>query len=184
MSQELKELLRSVLQEELKPVHDRLERLEGTVGHIRQDVSQLQKEVTQLQEGQRTLETTVSQIQKDVAQLQEGQKALQRDVAQLQEGQRTLETTVSQIQKDITQLQQGQQTLENEMAGMKQTQERILEELRVSKHNQALILNDVTSIRKSVDVTVSYLQRRSDVMFDKLIDHEKEILNLKSKMPN
>lgn len=135
MSQELKELLRSVLQEELKPVHDRLERLEGTVGHIRQDVSQLQQDV-------------------------------------------------SQLQKDVTQLQQGQQTLEHEMAGMKQMQERILEELRISKHNQSLILNDVTSIRKSVDVTVSYLQRRSDVMFDKLIDHEKEILNLKSKMPN
>ncbi|AGT33679.1 hypothetical protein M493_17355 [Geobacillus genomosp. 3] len=135
MSQELKELLRSVLQEELKPVHDRLERLEGAVGHIRQDVSQLQQDV-------------------------------------------------SQLQKDVTQLQQGQQTLEHEMAGMKQMQERILEELRISKHNQSLILNDVTGIRKSVDVTVSYLQRRSDVMFDKLIDHEKEILNLKSKMPN
>ncbi|MEK4607340.1 hypothetical protein [Geobacillus sp. FSL W8-1251] len=142
MSQELKELLRSVLQEELKPGQDRLERLEGTgtVGHIRQDVSQLQQDV--------------SQLQKDVTQLQEGQKALQRDV---------------------TQLQQGQQILEHEMVGMKQMQERILEELHISKHNQALMLNDVTSIRKSVDVTVSYLQRRSDEMFDKLIDHEKEI---------
>ncbi|MCG6796366.1 hypothetical protein [Geobacillus sp. YHL] len=156
MSQELKELLRSVLQEELKPVHDRLERLEGAVGHIRQDVSQLQQDVSQLQ----------------------------KEVTQLQEGQRTLETTVSQIQKDIIQLQEGQQIVEHEMAGMKQMQERILEELRISKHNQALILNDVTNIRKSVDVTVSHLQRRSDVMFDKLIDHEKEILNLKSKMPN
>lgn len=27
-------------------------------------------------------------------------------------------------------------------------------------------------------MTVSYLQRRSDVMFDKVIEHEKEILNL------
>ncbi|MGP3560183.1 hypothetical protein [Geobacillus sp. BK01] len=45
MSQELKELLRSALQEELKPVHERLERLEGTVGSIRQDVPHLQQNV-------------------------------------------------------------------------------------------------------------------------------------------
>ncbi|KIQ94707.1 Reovirus sigma C capsid protein [Anoxybacillus thermarum] len=132
---DLREMLRSVLQEEFKPIHERLDRLEGTV-----------------------------------TELQEGQKALQRDVTQLQHGQQKLETDVDHMKQSL--------------GNMEKTQQQILEELRTSKNNQALMLNDLTSIKKSVDVTVSYLQRRSDVMFDKVIEHEKEILNLKARLPN
>jgi chromosome segregation ATPase len=156
MNQELKDLLRSVLKEELQPIRKQLERVEQT-----------QQE---LQRGQKVLEASVAQVQQDVAELQAGQQALQQDVAQLQA---------------------GQQKLEHEMSGMKQslgnmerTGEKILEELRISKNNQALLLNDLTGIKKSMDVTVAYLQRRSDVMFDKMIEHEKEILNLKTRLPN
>ncbi|WP_297987940.1 hypothetical protein [uncultured Anoxybacillus sp.] len=74
--------------------------------------------------------------------------------------------------------------MKQSLGNMEKTQQQILEELRISKNNQALMLNDLTNIKKSVDVTVSYLQRRSDVMFDKVIEHEKEILNLKSRLPN
>ncbi|KIP19898.1 hypothetical protein JV16_02957 [Anoxybacillus ayderensis] len=156
MNQELKDLLRSVLKEELQPIRKQLERVEQT-----------QQE---LQRGQKVLEAGVAQVQQDVAELRVDQQALQQDVAQLQA---------------------GQQKLEHEMSGMKQslgnmerTGEKILEELRISKNNQALLLNDLTGIKKSMDVTVAYLQRRSDVMFDKMIEHEKEILNLKTRLPN
>ncbi|CUA79625.1 hypothetical protein Ga0061060_10519, partial [Anoxybacillus suryakundensis] len=95
------------------------------------------------------------------------------------------------LQQDVAQLQAGQHKLENDMVDMKQslgnmerTQEKILEELRISKNNQVLVINDLTSIKKSMDVTVAYLQRRSDVIFDKMIEHEKEILNLKTRLPN
>ncbi|EPZ37197.1 Low complexity protein [Anoxybacillus ayderensis] len=170
MNQELKDLLRSVLKEELQPIRKQLERVEQT-----------QQE---LQRGQKVLEAGVAQVQQDVAELRVDQQALQQDVAQLQAGQQAL-------QQDVAQLQAGQQKLEHEMSGMKQslgnmerTGEKILEELRISKNNQALLLNDLTGIKKSMDVTVAYLQRRSDVMFDKMIEHEKEILNLKTRLPN
>ena len=85
----------------------------------------------------------------------------------------------------------GQQKLEHDMAAMKhtlgnveRTQEKILEELRISKNNQAHILNDLTSMKQPADVTATYLQRRTDVMFDKMIEHEREILNLKSHLQN
>ncbi len=74
--------------------------------------------------------------------------------------------------------------MKQSLGNMERTQEKILEELRISKNNQALVINDLTSIKKSMDVTVAYLQRRSDVIFDKMIEHEKEILNLKTRLPN
>lgn len=74
--------------------------------------------------------------------------------------------------------------MKQSLGNMEQTQEKILEELRISKNNQVLVINDLTSIKKSMDVTVAYLQRRSDVIFDKMIEHEKEILNLKARLPN
>ena len=74
--------------------------------------------------------------------------------------------------------------MKQSLGNMERTQEKILEELRISKNNQELVINDLTSIKKSMDVTVAYLQRRSDVIFDKMIEHEKEILNLKTRLPN
>ncbi len=74
--------------------------------------------------------------------------------------------------------------MKQSLGNMERTQEKILEELRISKNNQVLVINDLTSIKKSMDVTVAYLQRRSDVIFDKMIEHEKEILNLKTRLPN
>ncbi|KYD29155.1 hypothetical protein B4113_2309 [Geobacillus sp. B4113_201601] len=39
-------------------------------------------------------------------------------------------------------------------------------------------------MKKPTNMVEDYLQRRLDAMVEQLIDHEKEILNLKSRMPN
>ncbi|KJE27981.1 low complexity, contains internal repeats QQVlQQDVAQLQAG domain protein [Geobacillus kaustophilus] len=48
MSQELRDLLRSVLKEELEPIRDRLDRVEQTQQKLSSDVGQIQKDVARL----------------------------------------------------------------------------------------------------------------------------------------
>lgn len=89
MSQELKEMLRSVLQEELKPVYERLDRFEQTL-------------------------------------------------------------------KRFIQLNSKEEWL----------------------------LNDLQFMKESTHLTMSHLKAKYDVLLDRIIEHEKEILNLKSRLPN
>jgi hypothetical protein len=77
LSQELKEMLRSVLKEELQPIHERLARLEDGQLRLEQNQQRLEERQQRLEERQQHLEENQLRLEKRQQHLEENQLRLE-----------------------------------------------------------------------------------------------------------
>ncbi len=68
VNKELKEILRSVLKEELQPIHSDIQGLKRDVDSLKSDVHEVKRDVDSLKEGQRHLQNGQEQLQKNIVQ--------------------------------------------------------------------------------------------------------------------
>ncbi len=87
---ELVSMMRSVIQEELKPVNARLAALDSGQQELRQNIQELRQDVQELRQGQQ-------ELRQDVQELRQGQQELRQDVQGLKQGQAALETALNDL---------------------------------------------------------------------------------------
>ncbi|RAK22352.1 hypothetical protein B0I26_102344 [Anoxybacillus vitaminiphilus] len=85
MSQELKEMLRSVLKEELQPIHERLERLEEGQLRLEQNQQRLEERQQRLEERQQRLEERQQRLEENQLRLEKRQQHLEENQLRLEE---------------------------------------------------------------------------------------------------
>lgn len=66
MNNELKELLRSVLKEELEPIHNRLDTIEDDVKKIENNVKEIENDVKKIESNVKEIKTGQGQLQKNI----------------------------------------------------------------------------------------------------------------------
>ncbi|SFA54852.1 hypothetical protein SAMN05216169_10444 [Anoxybacillus pushchinoensis] len=62
--------------------------------------------------------------------------------------------------------------------------EQTLKHLTQLTSKEEWLLNDLQLMKQSTHLTMSHLKVKYDVLLDRIIEHEKEILNLKTRLPN
>ncbi|EPZ37946.1 Low complexity protein [Anoxybacillus ayderensis] len=62
--------------------------------------------------------------------------------------------------------------------------EQTLKHLMQLTSKEEWLLNDLQLMKESTHLTMSHLKVKYDVLLDRFIEHEKEILNLKTRLPN
>ncbi len=62
--------------------------------------------------------------------------------------------------------------------------EQTLQHLMQLNSKEEWLLNDLQLMKESTHLTMSHLKVKYDVLLDRIIEHEKEILNLKTRLPN
>lgn len=66
MNSELKEMLQSVIQEALQPVHQRLDRMESKIGQMESKIDQMENKLVEIQTDIQVLKTGQQGIRKEI----------------------------------------------------------------------------------------------------------------------
>ena len=106
MNQELKGLLRSVLKEELEPIHKQLNVLSQDVKMLKQDVNVLSQDVKMLKQDVKVLDQDVKMLKQDVKVLKQDVKVLEQDAKELKDVQNQILKVIGQIPAQYESLEQ------------------------------------------------------------------------------
>lgn len=101
LNNEMADLLRGILQEELAPVHQRLTAIEGDMAVLKQDVAGLKQDVAGLKQDVSVLKQDVAGLKQDVSVLKQDVAGLKQDMAQVMQA--SLETNQIVTRMEATQ---------------------------------------------------------------------------------
>ena len=104
MNTEIMNIFRSVLKEELDPVHKRLGVIEQNVKEIKTGQKKLENDVSELKNDVNGLKTGQKKLENDFGELNAGQKKLENDFSELKGGQKKLENDFSQLDQAVREL--------------------------------------------------------------------------------
>ncbi|MDR9787696.1 MAG: hypothetical protein RJR37_10715 [Peptococcaceae bacterium MAG4] len=94
---ELVNILRAVIQEELIPVNERLSALEAGQQELRQGVQELRQDFQELRQGQYQLRQDFQELRQGQHELRQDVQKLKQDVQELKKGQAALEAVLNDL---------------------------------------------------------------------------------------
>lgn len=154
MAQELIELFRSVLKEELQPVHERLGRLEEGQQRLEENQLRLEERQQRLEERQQRLEERQQRLEERQQRLEEQQQRLEEQQQRLEERQ-----------------QRWEEKLDNFLIETRSHFKKIEEELGEHRRMFELLSNDWRNVKIDID----YLSAKTG-------KHDAEIHQIKKRL--
>ena len=112
---ELINMLRSVIRDELKPINERLAAVEAGQTELKQGQANLEAVQQELRQGQANLEAVQQELRQGQANLEAGQQELRQGQANLEAGQQGLRQGQANLEAGQQELRQGQGRLENKI---------------------------------------------------------------------
>jgi chromosome segregation ATPase len=161
MAQELIELFRSVLKEELQPVHERLGRLEEGQQRLEENQLRLEERQQRLEERQQRLEERQQRLEERQQRLEEQQQRLEERQQRLEEQQQRLEERQ----------QRWEEKLDNFLIETRSHFKKIEEELAEHRRMFELLSNDWRNAKIDID----YLSAKTG-------KHDAEIHQIKKRL--
>jgi len=131
------------IRESLDRLEDRQETFQAGQDGLREDVTELRGDVTELRQGQVELREDVTELRGDVTELRGDVTGLRQDVTELRQGQVALRGDVTELRGDVTELRQGQAELRRDVTELRGD----VTELR---QGQVALCGDVTGLRGDV----------------------------------
>ena len=131
------------IRESLDRLEDRQETFQAGQDGLREDVTELRGDVTELRQGQVELREDVTELRGDVTELRGDVTGLRQDVTELRQGQVALRGDVTELRGDVTELRQGHAELRRDVTELRGD----VTELR---QGQVALCGDVTGLRGDV----------------------------------